>query len=249
MQEYWELYMKPLDGYAASVLFNAGIADQLPCEDKIYLGWIQIGLQEPGEKGLLSGSEEEMLSQIEDRFEMEVLRYRIGSYVGRVISGGTATFLYYLKYTFEWPDVIKAAMGYFEQYRYEYGSQEDPLWTIYQNLLYPSEQEWQMIRNHKVCDRLRQSGDQLDLPRAIEHSAFFKTEEGRETFAKKIEGEAYNIQELFQQDAQTGLYGMKFYRIDKPHYYDIDAITLELIEWAALYEGAYDGWETSIVKS
>jgi hypothetical protein len=42
MQEYWELYMKQIDGNIASVLVNAGISVELPSEDKYFMGFIKI---------------------------------------------------------------------------------------------------------------------------------------------------------------------------------------------------------------
>lgn len=247
MQEYWELYMKSVDGHPASVLFNAGISEELILEDKPYLGFIKLQMNEPSDKGFMSESEEIILSNIEDRLEMEALRYRIGNYVGRIISDGKVTFLYYLKYAFEWPDVVKAAMTYFQEYSYEYGTKEDEQYLVYQNLLYPTEIEWQMIHNHKVCDRLFQNGDNLILPRAIEHTAYFRTADGRESYGQKLREDSYNIKEFFETELELG-FGIRFYRIDRPYYYDIDAITIKLIEWARLYSGEYDGWETSIVK-
>jgi hypothetical protein len=42
MQEYWELYIKTIDGHLASVLVNAGISVELPSEDKYYVGFIKL---------------------------------------------------------------------------------------------------------------------------------------------------------------------------------------------------------------
>jgi len=41
---------------------------------------------------------------------------------------------------------------------------------------------------------------------------------------------------------------VKIYRQDKPHYYEIDEVTLYLIDTAARFGAQYDGWETSLVK-
>ncbi|MGA9046394.1 hypothetical protein [Sulfuricurvum sp.] len=40
MQEYWELYVKWIDGAVDRVLVNAGISVELPSEDKYYVGFI-----------------------------------------------------------------------------------------------------------------------------------------------------------------------------------------------------------------
>lgn len=248
MQEYWELYMKQLDGNIASVLVNAGISAELPSDDKYFMGFIKLTMKVPNERGLISEEEEAQLAFIEDRIEMESLRYRIGSYVGKIVTNGEMTFIYYLKHDFEWPDVVHAAMKEFPDYRYEYGSKMDSEWEIYHKLLFPTPIEWQIIQNHKVCDHLIQSGDSLHLPRAIEHKAYFETAEQRETFIEHIAEESFKVKDLMEPTQETPMAGISFYRQDKPYYYDIDALTLHLIDLSARYGGAYDGWETSVVK-
>lgn len=248
MQEYWELYMKPIDGNIASVLVNAGISAELPSEDKCYMGFVRLSMKSPGDRGLVSGEEEAQLGFIEDRIEMESLRYRIGSYVGKITSDNEMTFIYYLKHTFEWPDVVQAAMQEFPDYSYTYGSKMDAEWEIYHKLLFPTALEWQIIHNHKVCDRLKQSGDSLQLPRAIEHKAYFETLEKRESFIGRIQSESFRVKDLTEPDENYPMPGVSFYRQDKPFYYDIDALTLHLIELTREHGGEYDGWETSVVK-
>lgn len=248
MQEYWELYMKTIDGNIASVLVNVGIAAELPSEDKFIVGFIKMKMKAPNDKGLISEDEEAQLSFIEDKIEMESLRYRIGSYVGKIVSNGEMTFIYYLKHDFEWPDTVKAAMKEFPSYGYEYGSKPDSEWDVYHKLLFPTSTQWQIIQNHKVCDHLKTQGDSLHLPRAIEHKAYFETAEKRDAFISAIEEEGFKVKSLMEANENTSMVGVSFYRQDKPFYYDIDSLTLHLIDLSLQNGGAYDGWETSIVK-
>ena len=44
------------------------------------------------------------------------------------------------------------------------------------------------------------------------------------------------------------MYGVQFYRMNKPHYYEIDAITMDIIDISEFLGGMYDGWECSLVK-
>lgn len=248
MQEYWELYMKQIDGAIASVLVNVGISAELPSEDKFTVGYIKLKMKAPNERGLISEEEEAQLSFIEDKIEMESLRYRIGNYVGKIVTNGEMTFIYYLKHDFEWPDAVQSAMREFPTYGYEYGSKPDGEWEVYHKLLFPNATEWQIIQNHKVCDHLKTQGDSLHLPRAIEHKAYFETAEKRSEFMEKIEAEGFKVKDLISANDHTSMVGLSFYRQDKPFYYDIDTLTLHLIALSSRYNGAYDGWETSVVK-
>jgi len=60
MQEYWELYMKNLEGKPASVQFNAGISMEI--EELVYayptVAYVKAKLKDPKENGLLSEQEE-----------------------------------------------------------------------------------------------------------------------------------------------------------------------------------------------
>ena len=248
MQEYWELYMKQIDGNIATVQVNVGISAELPSEDKFIIGFIKLKMKVPNDRGLIGEEEEAQLSFIEDKIEMEALRYRVGSYVGKIVSNGEMTFIYYLKHDFEWPDAVKTAMSDFSDYDYEYGSKPDGEWEVYHKLLFPTPIEWQIIQNHKVCDHLKTQGDSLHLPRAIEHKAYFETTEKRSDFIRAIEAEGFNVKDLMDADENTSMQGVSFYRQDKPFYYDIDTLTLHLIDISVQCKGAYDGWETSIVK-
>ena len=248
MQEVWENYMKPVDGRPAVVAFNAGIAERVPDPELPVAGFVKVALQTPTPQGLLDEGEADEIGFVEDRLEMEVLRYRIGSYVGRVLSGGEAHFIFYLKYAFEWPDVVAAAMGHFPEYSHTFGSREDAEWGVYRKLLSPTPRERQMIHNHHACDRLRSAGDNLRLPRAIEHRAYFETPEARRRFAEEISAEGFKVQKELPPSERTPLYGLQFYRTDSPYYYDIDALTLSLIDLGSRFDGQYDGWETSLVK-
>ncbi|TNF44993.1 MAG: DUF695 domain-containing protein, partial [Epsilonproteobacteria bacterium] len=174
MQEYWELYMKNVDGKPASLQFNAGISMEL--EDLKYtyptIAFVKVILKDPNEHGLLSQNEEPEILFLEDKLEASLIKFRIGKYVGRIISDGSVTFLYYLQFTYNWQDFLEYALDELEGYEVTNGHQDDSEWNYYKKLLYPTAKEWQIIQNHKVCDQLKESGDNLHLARAIEHKLF-----------------------------------------------------------------------------
>ncbi len=248
MQEYWELYMKMLEGKPASIQFNAGISIEFGEIEYKYptIAFVKVKLKEPNERGLLGENEEPEILFMEDKLEASMIKFRIGKYVGRVISDGYVTFLYYLQYTFNWQDFINFTLNEYSSYEVINGHEDDTQWNYYKKLLYPSAKEWQLIQNHKVCDNLKQSDDNLHLPRAIEHKIFLMSEDKKEALIAALKEEGFNMKEDIVNE--NGVKGLNFYRIDKPFYHDIDELTLSLIDLASAHEAAYDGWETSIVK-
>ena len=230
MQEYWEKYMKPMDSYPAMVSFNAAVSDNMPDFEYVYVAFVKVPLNSPSKEGLISKEEEDSISFIEDRIEMESLRYRCGKYIGRIITQGEVSFIYYLTLDFEWVNATTAAMKHFPNYTYEAGSRQDSEWEVYQKLLFPTAKEWQIIQNHNTCDKLKEAGDNLRLPRAIEHKMYFENDEKRDSFLQDIEKDGFGLQEKISPTQELNLYGLQFFRKDAPYYYDIDALTLALIE-------------------
>ncbi len=249
MQEYWESYVKVVDGHKAMVSFNAGVSDIVPDTEYMYVAFVKVKLNNPKEDGLVTEEESNDVGFIEDRLEMESLRYRCGKYIGRIISQGEVSFIYYLKMDFEWKDTVQSAMSYFKEYTHELGSRTDMEWEVYQKLLFPSIKEWQIIANHHSCNQLEKEGDNLKIDRAIEHKAYFNSEEDRQKFILLIEEEDF----INQRDMEVPfnnkiMYGVQFYRWDIPFYYNIDELTIKLIDISDSCNGNYDGWESSLVK-
>jgi hypothetical protein len=248
MQEYWELYMKNLEGKPASILFNAGISIDVEKFKYIYpqIAFVKVKLKEPNERGLISSSEEPEMAFLEDKLEASLIKFRIGKYVGRIFSDGYVTFLYYLQFTYNWQDFLDFALDEHASYEMTSAYQEDNEWNYYHKLLYPNIKEWQIIQNHKVCEVLKSKDDNLYLARAIEHKVFFNDENRKKEVITKLEENGFKIQSDISKE---GVDGISFYRIDKPFYTDIDELTLYLIDLLDEYKASYDGWETSVVKS
>ena len=245
MQEYWELYMKNLEGKPASIQFNAGISMDVDEFQYTYpiVAFVKAKLKEPKDNGLLGEHEEPEILFMEDKLEASMIKFRIGKYVGRVISDGYVTFLYYVQFTYNWPDFIEFALNEHTDYEITNGHSEDAEWNYYNKLLYPNAKEWQLIQNHKVCDNLREQGDNLHLERLVEHKLYFKNEEKKDALIKALEEMKFKIkEEIVNED---GFKGVHFYRLDNAFYHDIDALTLNLIDLAESNNAQYDGWETS----
>jgi len=249
MQEYWESYVKIIDGHKAMISFNAGVADDVPNPEYMYVGFVKVKLNNPQEDGLVTQDESDDIGFIEDRLEMESLRWRSGRYLGRIISNGEVNFIYALKLDFEWSNTVYSAMQNFPEYVYEYGSRVDMEWDVYQKLLFPTIREWQIIANHHSCNSLLEQGDDLQTLRAIEHKVYFESEENRIKFIELIEQDGFMVQDTTEVPFnKKTMYGVHFFRKDKPFFYDIDALTMQIIDKSEGLGGMYDGWECSLVK-
>jgi len=247
MQEYWEIYMKQIDGKIASVLFNAGISVDVEKFKHIYptIAYVKVELKEPKENGLVSQDEASEISFLEDTLEAALIKFRIGKYVGRIISDSYVTFLYYLQFTYNWQDFLDYALDEYKNYNTTTGFSDDSEWSYYKNLLFPNAKEWQIIQNHRVCKALEEKGENLEIPRVLEHKIYFtntnKTQ--KEALLKKLNLEGFKISKDLETD---GIKGILIYRTDKPHYTNIDKITLDIIDLCEKFDASYDGWETRL---
>jgi len=247
MQEYWEIYMKPVDGKPASVLFNAGVSMEI--EELKHLNptvaFVKVKLKQPKKDGLLHPDEADEIAYLEDKLEAGILKFRLGKYVGRIISDGYVTFIYYVPFTYNWQEFLDYATDEHGHYEIQSGYQEDSAWNFYRRLLYPNAKEWQIIQNHKTCDALKAQGDKLHTPRAIEHRLYWGEGCDKERLRNVLEQEGFKILTPFEDDKGSGV---SFFRIDTPFYSDIDELTLHLIDLLEANGATYDGWETSVVK-
>jgi hypothetical protein len=249
MQEYWESYVKPIENKKAMVSFNAGMADSIPNPEYMYVGFVKIKLNSPKEDGLVNEEESNDVGFIEDRLEMESLRWRSGKYMGRIITQGEVNFIYYLKMDFEWSNTVESAMNHFSEYKYEFGSRTDAEWEVYQKLLFPTTRQWQIIANHHSCDNLIEQGDTLKLSRAIEHKVYFESTQKKDEFIALIQTQGFSKQNEMEVPFNGKImYGVQFYRKDIPYYYDIDKLTMQIIDMSESLKGMYDGWECSLIK-
>ena len=246
MDEHWEIYMKTIDGAIASVQCNVGIVrDEDAKAMHPSVGFIKVMLKNPKENGLLDDAEQAEISYLEDKIESSFIKFRIGKYVGRIISQGSVTFIFYLQFTYNWEDFLSYALEEFESYEIIHGFQADNEWNYYHRLLYPTIYEWQIIHNHKVCDMLQTNKDDLKIPRMIEHSFYAIKNANSVLLKQELIKDGFTLHE----ESKNSENKIIFYRKDIPFYYDIDELTLDLIKLGEKYGFVYDGWETSVVKS
>ena len=96
--------------------------------------------------------------------------------------------------------------------------------------------------------RLQEAGDPLSQPRPIEHWAYFKSTKARSVFQDSLK--RYSFEPIgYDTLAQSPMpYGIHFVRQDSIHTPYIHDLTWGLTQLAEGLGGAYDGWETIVVK-
>jgi hypothetical protein len=105
------------------------------------------------------------------------------------------------------------------------------------------------IQNRRVLRNLEKQGDRLSVPREIMHWAYFPDAESRRRFIEKIAAEHFEVKDAPAGPDEKGAYRVRFARTDLPSYAGIDKVTKPLLALATELGGAYNGWETQVIRN
>ena len=108
-------------------------------------------------------------------------------------------------------------------------------------------ENWQMLDNEKVCEALKASGDNVEMPRNIVHKLEFISDYKRRDLIEELEEIGFTIHDNFV--TKKGYNGFTFSRDDSVTNENIDKLTLFLIELTDEHDAKYQGWSTSAVLS
>lgn len=251
MSQNWDFYFSHFGEKPASLFVDLDIIDDAPLEDLPNMVYLRVVLQQPREDGFCSQEEYDKLAQIEDHLEQTLVEENVVMYVGRVTCDGYRDFFFYTSLDADaWQARVSASMNTFPDYKIEQKWREDPEWDAYFEFLYPDELDMQTIQNRRVCINLQEHGDNIDLPREIDHFAVFYSTGTREQFIEKITELGFGIRHTIDPGEDTEEdddgYTVEFFRTDVPS--AIDDVTLPLFELAAEFEGDYDGWGAPLAQ-
>jgi uncharacterized protein (TIGR01619 family) len=133
-------------------------------------------------------------------------------------------------------------------YKYYINIKPDNAWEYYLDFLYPNDEIMEFMDNEKVIEQLRQAGDKLDKPRAIDYVFYFSDEKGREAFIKAVAGQGFKAEKAYVKEAAGKRYQVVLTRVGMVEVSEISQTTLELKKKAEEHGGEYDGWNTTLEK-
>lgn len=128
------------------------------------------------------------------------------------------------------------------QYPYETNVVKDTKWDFYNNNLYPTELEWHYIRSEQIIQMLEEEGDELLVPRSVEHYVYFDTPSQKEKFIKLLPYNGFEYKdEIDLEDIDNGI------ALEKVHSLDKETVTLhvkDIYDKVTKEHGYYEGWST-----
>lgn len=245
MQDKWLMFPVTMGEDQAFISFNESFAERAQSDARQNHLRVEIPIKDPTEAGMPQGGEFKTLSRLDDAFESALAKLG-GIYVGRVTVAGRRYFYFYLDASeADAREVVARAAGPFG-YAVQLRWVHDPQKTRYWHDLYPTADDWQVIKDMQVLDALAEAGDNPDTHRIVEHWAYFNDESSSAAFRAWLPTQGFTF-----KDAHTGEDGrlcIMFTRDGPMHLADVSSCSIRCRRKADELGGEYDGWETSVEK-
>ncbi len=249
-QENWDFFFTEIGGNPASIYLDLGLNRIAPVKDLPVLLTIEIEMNFPQENGFSSKQESGKLFEIEDIL-LEELKKASGSIMaGRITTDGLRILYFYTARGKEAKKSANEVLKRYNDYTCTVETEKDHSWEKYREYLYPSGYELHTIMNRHVVENLRRQGDDLSMPREVDHYIYFNSEKGKNSFLIKAKELGYK---LASEKKETGgkdyPFSVRVSRLDQVEYDAVCDYTSELYDLAEENEGTYDGWETKVITT
>lgn len=249
MSEQWRPYLTNVNDELASVRVNLGLRSEAPVKDKPWLLWVWLYFQSPRPDGLSAGEEAPLLWKIEDALVAELARICNAVHCGCITTVGRREFYFYGTDAIGLAEVVADVCKNHSPYRCDFGSQQDDDWDQYINVLYPSQDQLDSIRNADVLEVMSNQGDNHEADREVMHWLYFPDQQSRERFVSAARGAGFlNVTQLNPPEDQDDDFGVTLVHFQSVTQAEIDKTTRALRTLAMQSNGEYDGWESQITS-
>lgn len=130
---------------------------------------------------------------------------------------------------------------------FRFGSQDDPEGECYSDFLYPPPERLQWIMDRRLVAQLQQHGDVLNAERPVDHFINFPEGVDVSAFCAAARELGFGMPEELPPPAH-GMRSVPLQRMDTVELEVIHETVMELVDLAAPYHGAHDGWGCPLVK-
>jgi hypothetical protein len=236
--DHWDFYSCVIDDKPHSTFVNLSLFDIAPIQTLSMFCGLEVKLKYPHpEHGMTTSEEFQILSDMEDMIgENQTGRLR---YVARQTGDRKRKFYFYVGSQGDFKSLIDRLHQAFPDYETSNFSFDDVEWRTYFDDLYPNAMAMNEITNRAVYDRLEESGDDLSIPRPIDHFVIFTDAKRAKEFEKIVKQKGFTV-EVDTKGLLKKTVELHLQRVDIPS--SLDPITFELEQLAESLGGTYDGW-------
>jgi len=245
MSDDWIYYPCQMGENFASIFYDHGIRDSIDTIAPSHLLKVQAAFKQSQANGLPTNEEFPHLSELEDGVQALAEQHK-GIYVGRVTVGGYRHFYIYTADSEEaWASRLDQ-LGESHSYTLEFTLERDKGRDGYWQELFPTEDDWQVIKDIGVIEVLGKHGDDGTASRQIDHWAYFPSQDAAEQFCRWAQEKEYVLGG--NDKANNEKVCVRFTHIGTLQLADITSHTIALRRMASELGGDYDGWEVPVCK-
>ena len=240
----FDFYMTMIDDKPASIVVDLAAGSAAPVESHPVLLGIRIPMRQPRPDGLRDGAELDALADIEDRFTDALVAEVDALYGGRVVHDGATTLYYYAPADARQrlDDDLPSITGDPGEYEPEWWVDDDPEWTLYDELLAPGPYDAQAIWNRRLLRVFEEKGDRMSEAREIDHFAYFPSREQADRAAASLLAAGFRCDDVAEPSDAGGAWGLQFHRLDALADGRPDEFVAEILDIILDEDGDYDGW-------
>lgn len=242
-EEQWVIYPGHIGEDFAMFAVNLGPNDDAPFDNLRWLNVVRFNF-DALPSGMPDSDTNRFLYEVEERVATRAAS-RGGVQVGRLTVDGRRELFFYAA-TDEREIVLRDVHDEFGELDLDVLGQLDPEWKVYRDFLYPQPVDFQRIHNQRVVRLLGEHGDVAEIPRQIDHNAFFPDENSRRKFAREVAQSGFEIEAEKESDEGKLRFGLSFTSFDPVDLATIDQVTVGLFMRAAELGGVYDGWGCAV---
>ena len=245
MADAWEVFPAQMGEHRAFISFNSTFAEVAEQDPRTSLLRVRVEFKQHTHEGMPGEDEFQELRKVEDLLATAV-EAGGGVQVGRLTVRGHRHFYFYVAFAEEKAQGIVDAVGPQFAYELAYAYQQDPEKEGYWKYLYPTADDWQVIRDTRVLDVLTEKGDISSVSRNVAHWAYFAKGESAEQFADWAKECAYVVNSIALTDDNKTV--VRFAHKGTMELEDITHHTIAINRKVREFGGDYDGWETTIER-
>jgi hypothetical protein len=246
MSDEWLVFPCQMGEHGAWILYNHGIRDQLAEIAPPNLLRVRVAFKRPRPDGMYREEEANSLDALEDEL-LNLVQHGESVFVGRYTVEGHRHFLIYTPHAeltwAHWIDELSRRTGYELALIWE----PDPEQRGYWDELFPSADDWQVVKDLQLLKVLQREGDDGSTPRRVAHWAYFPTRIAAAQFTQWAQAQGYDVQPV--QTTDDGRFCVPLAHVGPVELREINSHTIPLRRKASELNGSYDGWETPLSRA
>jgi len=233
MVEFYEMRDDENIPYRCEVELD--LMDDAPLEEKPWLLWFFVKSDDP---------QGERFKAFREDLE-NTLSSSIGSvFAGTFIKDGWVEFYFYAPTPKRFENLTSEVLARHGNYPYERGSSKDHKWEMYIERLYPDGYAFLRIQNRRTIEALLEAGDDLNLPREVEHYLFFQTKSAMDRAVSFLSAHGFELKESVKDDESDYAYGAVLTKNESIRADEVEETTALLYDTSLQEHGHYEGWST-----